>query len=231
MKEAKYVTRLNRFAASVVLQGERVLAHVANSGRLRELLQPENTMLLTLARLGRQRKTAYDLTLVGTDGVLVSVDARLPNGLLREAIEAGRLPQFRGYRDLAAEVPFHDSRIDLMLSDDRGRCYVEAKSVTLVENGVGLFPDAPTERGRKHLGSLVQAARAGHRAAVVFVVQRPDARSFSCNYIADPQFCGALTEAASNGVEAYAYGCRLSRSAIDIGDQLPFAPAERPGRV
>jgi sugar fermentation stimulation protein A len=102
-----------------------------------------------------------------------------------------------------------------------GSCYIEVKSVTLVEDGVGLFPDAPTERGRKHVSSLRRIVRSGHRAAAVFVVQRPDARAFSPNRLADPDFCRALSEAVESGVETHAFRCRVSRARIELWDAVP----------
>ena len=221
LREATFVARLNRFAARMRLDGRDVIVHVPNSGRLGELLMPDNPMLLVPAPEGAQRKTAYDLALVEVDGVLVSADARVPNALVREAIEADRLPAFAGYDALVAEVPLEESRIDLRLSSAGRTCYVEVKSVTLVENGIGLFPDAPTERGRKHMLSLVKAVKQGHRAAVVFVIQRPDARGFSTNREADPRFHDALEAAIGSGVEAYAHGCQVTRTRIDFSDALP----------
>ena len=154
-------------------------------------------------------------------GVLVSVDSRLPNALLQEAIDAGSLPEFAGYDHLLREVTFSDSRLDMVLTSELGRCYIEAKSVTLVEAGTGLFPDAHTERGRKHMSTLVEAWKQGHRAAVVFVIQRPDAQEFSPNEAADPRFCRSLRNAAQLGVEVYAYRCRVSRQEIEIADAVP----------
>ena len=188
LEEATFVTRLNRFAAIMRRDGREIAVHVANSGRLEELLRPENRMLLAPAHNTSRRKTAYDLALVKVNDVLVSADARLPNALVREAIEADRIPQLSGYSAIAQEVALEDSRLDLLLSGRPGLCYAEVKSVTLVENGVGLFPDAPTERGRRHMASLASAVRRGHRAAVVFVIQRGDAVAFSTNRSADPLF-------------------------------------------
>ena len=178
LRNAVFVRRLNRFAALMTVDGEEVQAHVANSGRLAELLTTENRMLLAPAPSDAERKTAYDLALVEVDHVLVSAAARLPNRIVKEAIERGRIATLRTYPEIATEVRFEDSRLDLMLSGPGGRCYVEVKSVTLVENGISLFPDAPTERGRKHLATLQRARAQGHRAAVIFVVLRPDAHSF-----------------------------------------------------
>jgi sugar fermentation stimulation protein A len=145
----------------------------------------------------------------------------MPNLLLHEAIEAGSLPELAGYSDTTREAVFEDSRIDLLLSGDRGLFYVEAKSVNLVVAGTALFPDAPTERGRKHLGTLARAVEQGHRGAVVFVIQRKDAAALSPHRDADPLFGDALTDAVARGVEAYAYTCRVSRREIEIAESVP----------
>ena len=177
-------------------------------------------MLLAPAVAGARRKTAFDLVLVEADGVLVSVDSRLPNVLLqgdRRRPAAGAW----GYDGLAREVGFEDSRLDIVLSGDQGQLYLEAKSVTLVVKGTALFPDAPTERGRKHLAALVTAVRKGDRAAVAFVIQRADARECAPNEGADPLFCRGLREATRHGVEIYAYRCAVSRSEIEISSRVP----------
>ena len=117
---------------------------------------------------------------------LSSADARLPNKLVAEAIAEGRLPQFTCYPDVRPESTFGESRLDFLLEGPEGSCYVETKSVTLVEEGVGLFPDAPTLRGVKHLHSLMAAMDEGHRAGVIFVIQRADAEAFTPHDEADP---------------------------------------------
>jgi len=221
LQEAVFVTRPNRFSAVFDLNGRRVTAHVANSGRMRELMIPGTRMFLAQVS-SETRKTAYDLTLVQIDGVLVSVDARLPLPLVHEAITEGRMPQLQGYKHVKREAVYRDSRFDLLLSGPKVQCYVETKSITLVEEGVGLFPDAPTERGRKHVEGLAQAIREGHRGAVVFVVQRDDATSFAPNDKADPKFGNALRKAISEGVEAYAYRCSVSKRQISIQSQIPI---------
>ena len=221
LRSAAFVRRLNRFAALMTLDGAEVLAHVANSGRLSELLMPQNPMLLAPAPSNTARKTAYDLALVEVDGVLVSADARLPNAIVAEAIRKGRIPELSGYDKITREVWFEDSRLDLLLSGPGPRCYVEVKSVTLVEERTALFPDAPTERGRRHLATLRHAREQGHRAAVMFVVQRPDASAFEPNVKADPKFAEALDGAIAAGVEVFAYRCAVSRTSIEISDRLP----------
>ena len=218
--EAQFIRRLNRFAALVRMEGREVMVHVANTGRLRELLVPGRPVLLRPAAKP-QRKTAFDLMLVDLDFALCSTDSRLPPRLVEEAFLNGRLDQFDGYQEVRREVTFEESRFDLMLSGEEGTCYVETKSVNLVENRVALFPDAPTERGRKHLGTLAKAVVAGHRAAAFFVVQRPDATAFRPHLTADPAFAQALRDAAAQGVEVYAYNCQVTRGSIRIQRRVP----------
>ena len=237
---ATFVKRDNRFQVTVRVEGQLVWAHLPNSGRLRELLVPGQRVLLAAAQ-APGRLTSYDLLLVDLDRTLVSIDARLPSRLLYEtlrqvypersrraqdeALQAGLLEEFAGYAEVRREVTYGQSRLDLALDGgpDGGRCFIEAKSVTLVEDGVALFPDAPTQRGRRHLGELARARAEGHRAAVVFVVQRDDATRFSPHDKADPAFSQALREAAQAGVEVYAYKCRVSEKEITLNALLPVA--------
>ena len=236
--DGAFEQRLNRFAALVEMEGRAAMVHVANSGRMRELLQRGNRCLLA-PKTAAGRKTAYDLALVEvTPGravdetrkeyggsspgrVLVSADARLPPALLWEAFHEGRLPPFAGFVTGRREVVYGDSRLDLLLSGPHGACFIEVKSVTLVEDGVGLFPDAPTERGRRHLGALVRAVEEGYRAAAVFVIQREDARACAPHDAADPAFGRTLREAVASGVEAYAYVCRVTRREIRLAHAVP----------
>ena len=219
-KEAKFVQRLNRFAALVDMGGETAKVHVANSGRLSELLQ-RGCRVHLVDRPSLTRQTAYDLCLVDVGHTLVSADARLPNPLTVEAISQGQMPQFLGFSSLKREVRYGESRLDLQLLYPDVTCYLECKSVTLVVGGAGLFPDAPTSRGRRHLETLMRARREGHRAAVIFVIQREDAESFKPNDAADPSFGQTLRRAAAEGVEVYAYRCRVRTDEICISERLP----------
>jgi sugar fermentation stimulation protein A len=221
---ATFVKRDNRFRVTVQVEGHRVEAHLPNSGRLRELLLPGRRVLLAAAQ-APGRLTSYDLLMVDLEGILVSIDARMPSRLLYNALQAGRLEEFAGYAEVRREVTYGQSRLDLALEGgpDGERCFIEAKSVTSVKDGVALFPDAPTQRGRRHLGELARARAEGHRAAVVFVVQRDDAICFSPHDGADPAFGQALREAAQAGVEVYAYKCRVSEGEIALNAPLPVA--------
>ncbi len=228
--EARFIRRVNRFLALVEVHGCEEGIHVANSGRLRELFLPgapvwlKPAPVLSLSKGGR--KTAYDLVLVETAGTLVSADARLPNVLVAEAVATGLLEDFSIPSAIVRESSFGESRFDLMLEYEGSRHYVEVKSVTLVEKGVGLFPDSPTLRGAKHLNTLAEAVRAGHRASVVFVIQRPDATAFAANEPADPALADALRRAVACGVGAYAYNCFVSRREVRLDRRLPIIPFE-----
>ncbi len=227
--EGTFVARLNRFAALVRVQGQETVAHVANSGRLQELFREGTRILLTPVAPHPGRKTLYDLSLVDLGHTLVSADARLPNGLVYEALKSDKLPEFQGYGEILREKTFEDSRLDFLLLDGVRRCYVEVKSVTLVTDGVALFPDAPTTRGQRHVGTLAHAVQQGWRAAVVFVVQRGDAEALAPNDTADPAFGKALRSAHQSGVEVYAYGCKISRRSITLAGRLNVLLGEAPG--
>ena len=226
LREAVFLQRLNRFAVLVQVGDRAVEAHLPNSGRLRELLQPGNRVLLA-PRAGA-RKTRFDMLLVEVGGALVSCDARLPPAILDEGIQKGHALPFAGYGTPRAEVTYGDSRLDLLLTGSRGSCFIETKSVTLVEEGVARFPDAPTERGRRHLATLAQAVRVGSRAGVVFIVQREDATAFAPHEDADPLFAGALRQAVAVGVEAYAYRCRVDLQGIELAEEIPVLVSSPP---
>jgi len=221
LTQGNFVRRENRFRVTVDVEGQRVAAHLPNSGRLTELLTPGRPCWLERVVDSSRRKTSFDLKLLAFAGVLVSVDARLPNPLVAEALEEDRLAPFQGYTAFRREVTLGDSRMDFQVQMPEGLLWVEAKSVTLVDRGLALFPDAPTRRGTRHVEALTRAARDGHRAAIVFVVQRPDALRFSPHSAADPAFSEALRSAAQWGVEVHAWTCQVDRNAIAIGEEIP----------
>lgn len=221
MIKAKFIERINRFTALVELNRETVSAHVANSGRLRELFVPGAEIYLTEIE-GAHRATRYDLSLVKYKGKLVSVDARIPNKVVADAVNNRELNEFAGYRVFRREVKFGDSRLDLLLHNESGeKFFVEVKSSTLVIDGNARFPDAPTERGARHVSELIRARAEGNRAAVVFLIQREDPLSFTPNDSTDPEFGEKLREAYKKGVEIYAFKCRVSCNGINIIKAVP----------
>lgn len=213
------VRRDNRFRATVVVDGLERSAHVPNSGRLGELFTPGRSIWLSPAT-DPARKTAYDLKLVEYNSVLVSVDARLPNPLFDEALKNGTIAGF-SFDQIRREVQRGDSRFDFCLTGQSEVTWVETKSVTLVEDGLACFPDAPTSRGRKHVVGLESATQAGDRAAVVFIIQRSDAQCFKPNVETDPLFTAALVKAARSGVLIRAFTCRVSLGEITISGEVP----------
>ena len=224
---ATFLARPNRFRAEIMVKGVRAAAHVASPGRMTELLLPGRTVWVTPAA-APHRVTDYDLKLVEHDGVLVSVDSRLPNALFAEALAAGRILADSGYTTVESEVVLGGSRLDFCLSGASGICWVECKSVNLVEDGLALFPDAPTVRGRKHLLELIAAVGAGQRALAAFIIQRDDVAAFAPHAEADPDFAAALHEAQHHGVDIIAWTCRVNLHEIVLDRQVPLCLGAMP---
>jgi len=217
-EKGRFVRRNNRFSVSVDVKGKEKLAYLPNPGRLEELLVPGVEVLLR--RSHKKRKTEFDLVAVRCGRNLVSIDSRVPNALFEEAFKSRKLAEFSEYSEIKNEIRSGSSRIDFILD---GKCLVEVKSCTLVELGLALFPDAPTERGRRHLYELLDFARRVGRSAVVFIIQREDADMFSPNYATDLAFSRALEEVVERGVEVYAYKCRVSRKEIELHKRVEVA--------
>jgi sugar fermentation stimulation protein A len=220
LQPAIFVRRENRFRAAVDTGDARAAIHVPNSGRLRELLRPGATVWLLPAPLEAARKTTGDLVLVETRDTLVAVDARLPNQLVAEALGAAQLAPLVGYTSCQREVTTGRSRLDFLLEGPDERCWLEVKSVTLVEEDVARFPDAATARGVRHLEELAARRAVGDRAAVAFVVQRADARAFGLHRSADPAFNAALRRVRAAGVEVMAWRCKVSLDGSSLTDQI-----------
>ena len=219
--EAEFLLRENRFAARVRLNGKVHRAHVPNTGRMEELLVDGATVLLH-HRGSKGRSTAWDLVMVEGPRGLVSIDSRVPNRLVREALSTGGIPQLADLEELRAEVPRGDSRIDFALAGEAGEALVEVKGCTLVRpDGMALFPDAPTTRGARHVRELANAVAEGVRGLVIVVVQREDGRTFAPNDPQDPRFGNALRAAASTGVEVMAFGTSVSQTGVEMAGELP----------
>ena len=203
----RLIQRLNRFAADVEVDGRAALAHVPNSGRMEELMVAGAPVVLRPAPEGSTRKTAYDLTAISYAGRWVGVDARVPPGIVVDAWRSGVLDALAAYDNVRREVQYGASRLDLLFTGAPGLAYVEAKSVNLVEDGLALFPDAPTVRGARHLLELRAAVNEGHRAVVCFVIQRDDVCLLRPYAAKDPLFAETLATVTREGVEAYAIVC------------------------
>jgi len=222
LHEALFLARPNRFLVDAELGGATVQAHLADRGRLKETLVPGARLLLA-HQPAPGRKTAYQAVAAihaGPPERLMGLDTHLPNRLIEAALRAGALPPFARYPQVRREATVGASRFDFLLGEASAPCLLEVKSASLLIAGVAHFPDAPTERGRRHLGELAALAQAGTRAAVVFVAQG-SASAVAMHTAVDPQFALALADAARRGVEVYAYACPLTRAGIALGHEIP----------
>ena len=216
--KAEFVSRENRFVASVRLNGELLRVHVKNTGRCRELLTPGATVYLVKSE-NQLRKYSYDLVAVEKGPLLVNMDSQAPNRVFQEFLQcAGFLD---GITYIKPEYTFGTSRVDFYFERTGERHLVEVKGVTLEENGLCRFPDAPTQRGARHLRELARAAREGYHAWICFVVQMAGMTVLEPNLKTDPEFTHALQDAARSGVEVRAYGCTVTPDSLSIAYQIP----------
>lgn len=224
------VKRYKRFLADVELEsGEEVTAHCANPGSMLGLAEPGSRVWLSPSN-NPKRKLKFSWELIEVDlgkgPALVGINTSHPNGLVADAIEAGQISELSGYGSLRREVRYgQNSRIDILLEDDaKPLCYVEIKNVHLMRDaGLAEFPDSVTARGAKHLNELSQMVRDGHRAVMVYLVQRDDADRFALARDIDKKYAAAFDAARAVGVEALAYDCRLTPEGIDVSNALPIA--------
>jgi len=220
LEEGTFLRRLNRFAAEVRIGRATRRVHVANSGRLGELLV-EGAPVLVHPVASSVRRTSHDLVLVRHGAVLVSLDSRAPAQIAAEAFLDCGVPPLPHAHEVQREVWLGRSRIDLRVRCEADEWLVEVKGCTLVRGGTAIFPDAPTARGRRHVEELAAHATQGGRAMVLFVVQRSDARRFRPNVETDPAFAVALARAAEVGVEVRAHICRVTDRAVVLGRSIP----------
>lgn len=227
----RLIKRYKRFLADVKLDdGTTITCTCPNTGSMLGLTGPGAIVWLSQSD-SPTRKYRHTWEMIENDAgagpTLVGINTAHPNKIVAQAIEAGRMAPLKGYQSLKREQKYGaNSRIDILLEDDtKGRAYVEIKNVHLMRQaGLAEFPDSVTERGAKHLAELAEMARAGHRAVMVYLVQRADANALSLAADIDPGYAHAFTSAAAAGVEALAYRCRLSPDEIVIDRKIPVRP-------
>ena len=212
MVPGRFLARPNRFIAKIEIGGQEQTVHVKNTGRCRELLQVGAEVWCRYDP-NPKRKTQYDLITVKKGERLINMDSQAPNAAAREWLLGGGLGSIE---DLKAETFHGDSRFDFSFTKDGKRCFLEVKGVTLENDGVCAFPDAPTERGAKHLRGLTALARSGFGAYVLFVIQMADVKYLHPNDITDPAFGAALREAAAAGVQILAMDCAVAEDSMEI---------------
>ena len=214
MKAGRFLDRPNRFVAHVEMEGRVETVHVKNTGRCRELLQPGARVWCSVSD-NPARKTKYDLITVEKGTYLINMDSQAPNAAVREWLAAGGLGPMELIRP---ERTFAESRFDFYLERSGQGMYLEVKGVTLEDGGVCRFPDAPTERGTRHLRELMEAKRSGFDAAVLFVIQMRPVKYLEPNDATDPAFGAALREASAAGVQVLAVDCKVTADTMEIGD-------------
>lgn len=215
MIEGRFVRRRNRFIAEVLVEDRVEEVHVRNTGRLRELFIKDVPVLLEPAT-NPERKTRFSLVCVKKKGQWISVDSTAPNQVVEEMVREGRL--FSDVTYIKREKTFAKSRFDLYVEHGGKKHYIEVKGVTLEVDGVAKFPDAPTERGIKHVRELIEAKKQGYEAGIIFVIQMKGVTAFKPNWETHPAFGAVLKEAKDEGVEIIAIDCKVSRDSI-MGDQ------------
>ncbi|MCL2115721.1 MAG: DNA/RNA nuclease SfsA [Methanobrevibacter sp.] len=220
--KAIFIRRHTSFKARVEINGKRATTHVPNTGRSKELLV-EGAVVYLLPSNDRKRKTKYSLHFVENDGALVSIHSQEANKIVSDAILDGKIKELNSYFHLEQEKRVGKSRIDIYLANENSDCYVEVKGVTLVKDGVAIFPDGITERGRKHVKKLISLKKRGHRAVVFFLIQNPNGNSFKPNWKSDPEFAETLAIAERRGVEILVYKCENSLDKVELlGEAIEY---------
>ncbi|MBQ9162159.1 MAG: DNA/RNA nuclease SfsA [Clostridia bacterium] len=214
--KGRFVSRLNRFIANVEIDGRVCVCHVKNTGRCRELLTEDAVVVLEVSD-NPARKTAYDLVAVYKGDMLINMDSQAPNRALGEWITAGG---FENVTLVRPECKYGSSRFDFYVEAGGRRIFAEVKGVTLEVDGVVMFPDAPTERGVKHLRELSDAAQNGYDTYVFFVVQMEKCKYFTPNVNTHPEFAQALREAQRDGVRVRALNCKVTENTLTINGDV-----------
>ena len=218
-KRAVFLDRPNRFIAHVDLNGQTETVHVKNTGRCKELLIPGIEVILEES-VNPARKTKYDLICVNKSGRWINMDSQVPNKAAAEWIRAGRL--FPEEVTLKTEKVYGNSRFDIYVESPCRKAFIEVKGVTLEENDIARFPDAPTQRGVKHVEELIRCQEDGYEAYLLFVIQMKGIREFEPNWSTHPQFGEVLQKAQNAGVHLLAYDCLIREDYIEIQDPVPI---------
>lgn len=219
IKQGKFVSRPNRFIANVEIDGKTEVCHVKNTGRCRELLVPGASVLLEESE-NPARKTRFDLVQVYKGKTLVNMDSQMPNHLVREWIEDGGV--FPEVTKLQMEKKYGNSRFDLYVEYQGKKAFIEVKGVTLEQNGVARFPDAPTQRGVKHIRELSRCIEDGYEAWIFFIIQMGGVTRFGPNWATHPEFGRELIRAQKSGVHVQAWDCVVRPGEIFVNSRIPL---------
>lgn len=216
--QGRFISRPNRFIANVEINNKIEVCHVKNTGRCKELLIPEETTVFVQENDNPNRKTKYSLITVKKGDRLINMDSQVPNKVVYEWIKKGNL--FNTQALIKPEKKYDKSRFDLYVEEGSRKAFIEVKGVTLEEEGVVRFPDAPTERGVKHLKELCNCIDEGYEAYIIFVIQMKDVLYFEPNVMTHKEFGEVLREAKKHGVNILAVDCDVTENSIDIRDYV-----------
>ncbi len=210
----KLIRRYKRFLADVTLNnGDVVTAHCTNSGSMKSCLEEGAEVYLSPVN-DPKRKTKFTWEMIKIDGNWVGINTSMPNMLAFEWIKNGVIPGLEGYTHVKREVTFGDSRFDIFAENDKEKCFIEVKNVTLKEGDFALFPDAKTTRGQKHLQTLIKVKESGMRAVMLYIIQRTDVNIFAPERKIDPDYAKLLVEAHGKGVEIFPFQVQVSPEGI-----------------
>lgn len=223
VKEGVFISRPNRFIAIVLINGNKEVCHVKNTGRCKELLI-EGARVFVEESKNPNRKTKYDLIGVYKGNVLYNIDSQAPNKVFHEYLLKGGM--FNNIKLIKPECKYKSSRFDFYVEYEDKKAFVEVKGVTLEKNGVMLFPDAPTVRGAKHVRELCESVKDGYEAYAVFIIQADAGSYFAPHKKNDPDFAMELKTAIENGVKTAAFNCRVTKDSIEIKNSMECAVTE-----
>lgn len=217
---AEFIRRPNRFQAYVKINDEDIMVHVPNTGRCKEILIPGTTVILREEN-NPTRKTRYDLIGGYKKDKFINIDSQIPNKVVEEALKLGNIKKLKKYNIIKREKTYGNSRFDFKLNNNLGEeYYLEVKGVTLEEDGVTRFPDAPTERGVKHVLELIEVKKEGLGAGILFLIQMNDVKYFTPNKEMDKNFSEALSLANKSGVDILAYECDVDEDFITLKNEV-----------
>lgn len=217
--DAVFLRRPNRFIAQVIIDGKNEIAHVKNTGRCREILREGAQVVLERAE-NNNRRTAYSLICGYKGNTLINIDSQVPNAVVYEGVRDKKVEELSNVHKLKREVFYGNSRFDIYYETSSEKGFIEVKGVTLEKDGVAMFPDAPTERGTKHINEMVKAVEEGYKGYIFFLIQMKGIRYFTPHKEMDEKFASALKTAQKKWVNIIAYDSYVTENEITIGDEI-----------
>lgn len=218
--EGIFINRPNRFIANVLIDGREETVHVRNTGRCREILLPGAKVILEDCSHNTNRKTKFSLIAVWKGDMLVNIDSQVPNAAVFKAIEDKKIKGFDDLTHIKREVVYGKSRFDIYFETKEDKGFIEIKGVTLENNGIAMFPDAPTQRGTKHLLEMIGAVENGYRGIILFLIQMKGPELFRPNWKMDQIFSESVQLAYEKGVEILAYDSMVTNNSISVNEGI-----------